>query len=43
MGTIKNRTTLNGEILTLVANGAVGPLTQKSNSFDNKFNAERSR
>lgn len=43
MGIIKNRTTLNGEVLSLVANGAVGKLTSKENSYDAKFEAGRER
>ena len=43
MGTIKNRTTLNGQVLSLVANPAVGALKSKNNSFDNKYTEERSR
>lgn len=43
MGTIKNRTTLNGQILTLVSNKAVGELTTKHNSFDAKFENEMTR
>ena len=43
MGIIKNRTTLNGEVLSLVANEAVGKLTTKENSFDVKFEKERER
>ena len=43
MGIIKNRTTLNGEILSLVANDAVGKVTSKHNSFDAKFETARER
>ncbi len=43
MGIIKNRTTLNGEIVSLVANEAVGKLTSKNNSFDAKFDKEMVR
>jgi len=43
MGIIKNRTTLNGELVSLVANGAVGKLTQKQNSYDAKFDIEMTR
>ena len=37
MGIIKNRTTLNGELVSLVANDAVGKLSSKQNSYDAKF------
>ena len=43
MGTIKNRTTLNGQVLSLVAHEAVGQIKSKNNSFDVKFTEERSR
>ncbi len=40
MGIIKNRTTLNGEILNLVANKAVGKMSHKQNSYDAKLKLE---
>ena len=43
MGIIKNRTTLNGEVLSLVANKAVGKLTSKENSYDAKLEGVRER
>ena len=43
MGIIKNRTTLNGEVLSLVANSAVGQFASKENPFDRKFEGERNR
>ena len=43
MGTIKNRTTLNGQVLSLVSNSAVGQFKEKYNSFDAKFINERAR
>ena len=43
MGIIKNRTTLNGEVLALVANEAVGQFKSKDNSFDRKSEVERIR
>ena len=43
MGIIKNRTTLNGMVLELVANEAVGQFKAKDNSFEKKYDAERTR
>ena len=43
MGIIKNRTTLNGQLLSLISNKAVGQYTEKHNSFDAKFENERAR
>ena len=43
MGIIKNRTTLNGEVLSLVANVAVGKMYTKNNSFDAKKEVELTR
>ena len=40
MGIIKNRTTLNDEVLTLVANGAVGPMYSKKTSFEKTKDVE---
>jgi len=44
MGFIKNRTTLNNELVSLyVANEAVGKLASKNNSFEKKFENEMVR
>ena len=43
MAIIKNRTELNGEILSLVANGAVGNFTTKNATLPNERNLEEGR
>ncbi len=43
MGIIKNRTTLNGTVLALVANDAVGKYSEKANAFEVKFDKEMTR
>ena len=40
---ITNRTRLNGMMIELVANEAVGQFKSKENSFEKKYNTERTR
>lgn len=42
IGSIKNRTTINGEIVSLVSSSAISKLIEKKASFDMSKQTERS-